>query len=131
MLAAFFLWGVASHAFGAVQDIVADREGGIASIATVIGGAATVRFAFVAYLLGGVLMLFTDVARPAGRLLVLPYALSVLPYWSIADADAERAQHRVAALPAAQFRVRIRRDHAADLAVGACSLSLQRQRSGS
>ena len=46
LLGAFFLWGVASHAFGAVQDIVADREGGIGSIATVIGGAATVRFAF-------------------------------------------------------------------------------------
>ena len=30
LLAAFFLWGVASHAFGAVQDVVADREAGIA-----------------------------------------------------------------------------------------------------
>ena len=27
-------WGMASHAFGAVQDVVPDREGGIASIAT-------------------------------------------------------------------------------------------------
>lgn len=27
ILAAFFLWGVASHAFGAVQDVIADREG--------------------------------------------------------------------------------------------------------
>lgn len=25
--AAFFLWGMASHALGAVQDVVADREG--------------------------------------------------------------------------------------------------------
>jgi 4-hydroxybenzoate polyprenyltransferase len=91
VLAAFFLWGVASHAFGAVQDIVADREGGISSIATVIGGAATVRFAFAAYLLGGVLMLFTTWPGPLGGLLVLPYALSVLPYWSIFDEDAERA----------------------------------------
>src|SRR5207344_2704534 len=31
---AFALWGVASHAFGAVQDVVADREAGISSIAT-------------------------------------------------------------------------------------------------
>ena len=37
LLAAFLVWGVASHAFGAVQDVVPDREGGIASIATVLG----------------------------------------------------------------------------------------------
>ena len=41
--APFFLWGAASHAFGAVQDVVADREAGIGSIATVIGARATVR----------------------------------------------------------------------------------------
>ncbi|MEA9984093.1 MULTISPECIES: prenyltransferase [Subtercola] len=91
ILAAFFLWGVASHAFGAVQDIVADREGGIASIATVIGGRQTVRFSFVAYLLGGVLMLFTAWPGPLGSILALPYALSVLPFFSITDEDAERA----------------------------------------
>src|SRR5690554_7300567 len=39
LLGAFFLWGMASHAFGAVQDVTADREGGIASIATVFGAA--------------------------------------------------------------------------------------------
>ncbi|RFA16303.1 prenyltransferase [Subtercola boreus] len=91
ILAAFFLWGIASHAFGAVQDIVADREGGIASIATVIGGRQTVRFAFFAYLLGGVLMLFAGWPGPLAALLALPYAFSVLPFWSITDADAERA----------------------------------------
>lgn len=31
ILGAFFLWGIASHAFGAVQDVIADREGGISS----------------------------------------------------------------------------------------------------
>ncbi|RFA12338.1 prenyltransferase [Subtercola boreus] len=91
ILAAFFLWGIASHAFGAVQDIVADREGGIASIATVIGGRQTVRFAFFAYVLGGILMLFTGWPGPLAALLALPYAFSVLPFWSITDADAERA----------------------------------------
>ena len=34
---AFTLWGMASHAFGAVQDVKADREAQISSIATVIG----------------------------------------------------------------------------------------------
>ena len=91
LLVAYFLWGIASHAFGAVQDIVPDREGGIASIATVIGGRMTVRFAFAAYVLAGILMLFTTWPGPIAALLALPYAASVLPFWSIADAEAERA----------------------------------------
>jgi 4-hydroxybenzoate polyprenyltransferase len=90
LLAAFFLWGVASHAFGAVQDIVADREAGIRSIATAIGGRATVRFAFFAYLAAGVLLLFTRFPGPLAAIVVLPYAANVLPYWSIPDAAAER-----------------------------------------
>lgn len=91
VLVAFFLWGMASHAFGAVQDIVADREAGIGSIATVIGGRATVRIAFAGYLAAGVLMLFTTWPGPLAAVLVVPYAASVVPYWSIADRDAERA----------------------------------------
>jgi 4-hydroxybenzoate polyprenyltransferase len=91
LLAAFFLWGVASHAFGAVQDIVADREAGIASIATVIGARWTVRFAAACYLLAGVLLLFTGFPGAIAAVLALPYLLSVLPYWSLSDADAERA----------------------------------------
>ena len=91
LLAAFFLWGMASHAFGAVQDIVADREGGIGSIATVIGGRATVRLAFFAYLAAGILLLFTRWPGPLAAVLMLPYAASVLPYWRISDAAAEAA----------------------------------------
>jgi 4-hydroxybenzoate polyprenyltransferase len=91
VLAAFFLWGVASHAFGAVQDIVADREGGISSIATVIGGRATVRFAFACYVLAGVLLLFSAWPGPIAAVLALPYALSVVPFWSVRDEDAELA----------------------------------------
>ncbi len=91
LLVAFFLWGMASHAFGAVQDIVADREGGIGSVATVIGGRATVRLAFFAYVAAGILLLFTRWPGPLAAILMLPYAVSVLPYWSIADAEAESA----------------------------------------
>ncbi|WP_291046942.1 prenyltransferase [Herbiconiux sp.] len=91
VLGAFFLWGIASHAFGAVQDIVADREGGIASIATVIGGRATVRFALGAYLLAGVLLLFAPWPGSLAAVLALPYAVSILPYVSVRDEDAERA----------------------------------------
>lgn len=91
LLVAFFLWGIASHAFGAVQDIVADRDGGISSVATVIGGRATVRLALCAYLLAGILLLFTRFPGPFAAVLVLPYALTVLPFWNITDADAETA----------------------------------------
>ncbi len=91
VLGAFFLWGVASHAFGAVQDIVADREGGIASIATVIGGRATVRFAVIAYALGGLLLLLTAWPGPLAAVLAVPYVLMCAPFWSVTDAAAETA----------------------------------------
>lgn len=91
LLGAFFLWGIASHAFGAVQDIVADREGGISSVATVIGGRSTVRLAFACYVLAGVLLLVLGLPGGIAAVLVIPYALIVAPFWSIADVDAERA----------------------------------------
>jgi 4-hydroxybenzoate polyprenyltransferase len=93
LLGAFFLWGVASHAFGAVQDVVADRAGGIGSIATVIGAKATVRFAVVAYLVSAALLLFTPWPGPLAALLPLPYALNILPFAGVTDEDSERA-HR-------------------------------------
>jgi 4-hydroxybenzoate polyprenyltransferase len=91
LLAAFFLWGVASHAFGAVQDILPDRAAGIGSIATVIGARRTVLLALACYLAAGVLLLFTDWPGPLAALLALPYALNVLPFVRITDEDAERA----------------------------------------
>jgi len=91
LLASFFLWGIASHAFGAVQDIVADREGGISSIATVIGGRSTVRLAFACYVLAGVLLMFLGWPGAIAAVLAAPYAVSVLPYWSITDDEAETA----------------------------------------
>jgi 4-hydroxybenzoate polyprenyltransferase len=91
LCAAFFLWGMASHAFGAVQDIQADREAGIGSIATVLGARATVRLAAGAYLLSGALLLLTPVPGPLAALLALPYLANVLPYRSVSDADAARA----------------------------------------
>ena len=91
LLAAFFLWGLASHAFGAVQDVIADREADISSIATVIGARATTRLAVIAYLLAGVLLLFTEWPGSLAAVLVLPYAAVCAPFWSIADADAEQA----------------------------------------
>ena len=91
LLAAFFLWGIASHAFGAVQDVIADREGGISSVATVIGARATVRLAVLAYWFAGVLLLFTDWPGPLAAVLALPYVVVCARFWSITDAAAETA----------------------------------------
>ena len=91
LLAAFFLWGAASHAFGAVQDVIADREADISSIATVIGARATARLSVILYLLGGVLLLFTAWPGPLAAVLVLPYAAVCAPFWNVTDAASETA----------------------------------------
>ncbi|HQY32514.1 MAG TPA: prenyltransferase [Actinotalea sp.] len=90
-LAAFFLWGMASQAFGAVQDVVADRAGGIASVATVLGAATTVRLSVVLWLAGGTLLLATPWPGPLAAPLVLPYVALAWPYRSVPDDDAARA----------------------------------------
>ncbi|WP_354178375.1 prenyltransferase [Arthrobacter sp. UYP6] len=91
VLGAFFLWGMASQAFGAVQDVVPDREGGISSIATVLGAKAVVWIAAAAYAAGGLLMLLTPWPATLGSLLALPYILNLMPFLGISDADSERA----------------------------------------
>lgn len=91
LLGAFFLWGIASHAFGAVQDVIADREADISSVATVIGAKATVRLAVSTYLLGGGLLLFTDWPGPLAAILVLPYAAVCAPFWNVQDSAADTA----------------------------------------
>ena len=91
LLGAFFLWGIASHAFGAVQDVIADREADISSIATVIGARATTRFAVVTYIAAGTLLLSSDWPGPLAAALALPYALSAAPHWNITDTEAETA----------------------------------------
>jgi 4-hydroxybenzoate polyprenyltransferase len=91
LLVAYFLWGAASHAFGAVQDVVADREGGIASIATVIGARRTVRLSVVLYLLAGILLLATEWPGPLAAVLALPYAINVAGWWRVTDETAPGA----------------------------------------
>jgi 4-hydroxybenzoate polyprenyltransferase len=88
---ALFLWGIASHAFGAVQDVIPDREGKLQSIATVIGARATVWLSLALYLgavvvtnlQGGVAM----IVATAG----LIYAVNVIPYLQITDKTSETA----------------------------------------
>jgi 4-hydroxybenzoate polyprenyltransferase len=91
IILAFALWGVASHAFGAVQDVVADREAGIGSIATARGARWTVWFALICYGAAGVVMLFTPWPGPLAALVPLLYIATVWPFRSITDATAGRA----------------------------------------
>lgn len=91
LLAAFFFWGMASHAFGAVQDVVADREAGVASIATVIGAKGTVRFAVVLYALAGAVLLATPWPLPLIAPVALLYIAAIAPWWSVSDDAAEGA----------------------------------------
>ncbi|MFK4807248.1 prenyltransferase [Microbacterium sp. ZW CA_36] len=91
LIVAFALWGVASHAFGAVQDVVADREAGIASIATARGARWTVRFALACYVAAGIVMLATTWPGPLAAVLAIPYLVTVWPYRSVTDAEAATA----------------------------------------
>lgn len=88
---AFFLWGVASQAFGAVQDVTADRAASIASIATWLGARGTVRFAMTAYALAAVAML--GAGWPGGLAAVIPlgYLASVAPFRHLTDEGCEAA----------------------------------------
>ena len=91
LLCAFFCWGMASHAFGAVQDVSADRAGGIASIATVFGARPTVLLAGALYLVAGVLALVSGWPTALVALVALPYLAMVAPYLRITDATSHRA----------------------------------------
>ena len=87
----FFLWGMASHAFGAVQDIKADKAAGIGSIATVIGARPTVVLALVMYLAAGVMALFIGDRFSQAAIAAIPYLIVVGRELSITDENCERA----------------------------------------
>lgn len=91
VLLAFFLWGLASHAFGAVQDVVPDRQAGSVSIATALGAARTVALALAAWTAAGLLMLSTGQPGAWAALLAIPYLLAAAPYARVSDADSARA----------------------------------------
>jgi 4-hydroxybenzoate polyprenyltransferase len=91
ILVAFFLWGMASHAFGAVQDVQSDRAAGIASIATQFGARTAVWFAAVLYVLAGSLLLLTPRPFPLIAVIAPAYLAAVLPFVTVTDKTAERA----------------------------------------
>lgn len=88
---AFVLWGMASHAFGAVQDVRADREAGIASIATALGARRTVWLAMALYAAAGVALLFLGWPWMVAAALSIPYLVSVARFRRITDDTCEDA----------------------------------------
>lgn len=86
ILAAFFLWSLASHAFGAVQDIIPDRAGGLYSIATFFGARATVRACVGLYMIAAAVISFVLPFGPFVGLVGLLYAANALPYLQVTDA---------------------------------------------
>lgn len=100
-LSAFFLWGMAAHAFGAVQDIGPDREAGISSIATVIGARATARLSLSLWVIAGAAMLLTPWPGPLAAALALPYVVNAARWWNVTDetsGSTNRAWRRFIAL---------------------------------
>lgn len=90
--AAFFCWGMASQAFGAVQDIVPDREAEICSIATFFGTRVTVWLAMLLYVAAVGLVACLGVAAwpvlAAGGL----YVINLLPFVQILDERSAEAR---------------------------------------
>jgi 4-hydroxybenzoate polyprenyltransferase len=91
IIVAFTLWGMASHAFGAVQDVKADREGGISSIATYFGARATTRAALVMYLAAGFYLICLGWWHGIVAVAALPYIGILIPHLSITDETCETA----------------------------------------
>jgi 4-hydroxybenzoate polyprenyltransferase len=89
----FFLWGMASHAFGAVQDVPSDRAANIASIATYFGARSTARFACLLYLLCAAILATRGLYGIVVSLCAILYATTVGRYWNITDKTSETAHN--------------------------------------
>jgi 4-hydroxybenzoate polyprenyltransferase len=91
VIIAFTLWGMASHAFGAVQDVKADREGKISSIATYFGARNTTRVAMVMYLAAGFYLLTLGWPTSLVAIAAVPYVAILIPHLNITDENCETA----------------------------------------
>lgn len=88
---AFAAWGMASHAFGAVQDIIADRKAHISSVATVFGAATTARLATSLYMLAVIVLCSQGGVALLVGITGLLYVAMTMPYINLKDKDAEKA----------------------------------------
>jgi len=89
---AFFFWGIASQALGAVQDINPDRNAGIKSIATIFGAQNTIWLCFIFYLAA----IITIFLQGGGSIIVaiagLAYVFNILPFANINDKNSVLAR---------------------------------------
>jgi len=84
---AFFMWGMASHAFGAVQDILPDREANLASIATFFGARTTVWFSIVLYAAASLIIAFQGTEFLLIAACGVLYIINCVPYYKTTDSD--------------------------------------------
>ena len=87
---AFFLWGMASHSFGAIQDIIPDRKGNIDSIATKLGAKNTLLFSLVAYSLCALLLMFYSPKTFPTGVVGLIYSLNVASFIGVDDKNSAK-----------------------------------------
>ncbi|MBN9397650.1 hypothetical protein BGO18_04360 [Candidatus Saccharibacteria bacterium 47-87] len=88
---AFFAWGMASHAFGAVQDIIPDREGKLHSIATFLGARKTVWLTLALYIYASIVVALQGVQYWAVALAGFAYVINCTPYLLITDATSAKS----------------------------------------
>lgn len=84
-LIAFFLWGMASHAFGAVQDIIPDRKGKLHSIATYFGARTTVWISMALYAAASYIVAKQGSEYVFVALVGLLYCANIAPFLGVTD----------------------------------------------
>ncbi len=90
-LIAFFLWGMASHAFGAVQDIMPDRQAHLHSIAPVLGASRTVWFCVSSYSVAALIVILQGFPAALIGIIGLTYVFNIVPYVSLNDTSSMEA----------------------------------------
>lgn len=88
---AFFCWGMASHAFGAIQDIIPDRQGKIASIATFLGARRTVYFAMILYGIAAFVLFLQPLPYALVGVVGLVYIANIIQLHAINDTTSAAA----------------------------------------
>lgn len=86
----FVCWAMASHAFGAVQDIIPDEKGGIKSIATYFGAKQTVRLSAFLYTVSALSLLPFLPASLSLCALPLLYIANIWPYIQVTKKDSPK-----------------------------------------
>lgn len=84
-LIAFFIWGMSSHAFGAIQDILPDRQGNLSSIGTVLGAGLTVRIVSLFYLTSSIILILMGGLTMIVGFTSLLYFVNVIQFWNLSD----------------------------------------------